>query len=204
MAPTVIMGFPCGSAGKESNFNAGDLSSVPGLGRSPGEGKGYPLQYSGLENSMDCIVHGATKSQIRLSEFHSVLMASAWNCGMSVSEFHRLFWDLWLHWKNSPKVQWAGWAEGKNLRKQPQVCSHVRLLQGVPHSPLAKQIQWAKSNNRIGKFTSPAGKFCKGVDAQTFYRRTKCNIDHPRNILSMQIPGPFSSYFNLLTIGPIK
>ena len=77
MAPTVIMGFPCGSAGKESNFNAGDLSSVPGLGRSPGEGKGYPLQYSGLENSMDCIVHGATKSQVQLSEFHSVVMASA-------------------------------------------------------------------------------------------------------------------------------
>ena len=49
-------GFPCGSVGKESACNAGDLGSIPGLGRSPGEGKGYPLQYSGLENSMDCIV----------------------------------------------------------------------------------------------------------------------------------------------------
>ena len=48
-------GFPCGSAGRESSCNAGDLGSIPGLGRSPGEGKGYPLQYSGLENSMDCI-----------------------------------------------------------------------------------------------------------------------------------------------------
>ena len=48
-----IWGFPCGSAGKESAFNAGDLGSVPGLGRSPGEGKGFPLQYSGLENSAD-------------------------------------------------------------------------------------------------------------------------------------------------------
>ena len=47
------MGFPCGSAGKESACNAGDLGSIPGMGRSPGEGKGYPLQYSGLENSMD-------------------------------------------------------------------------------------------------------------------------------------------------------
>ena len=47
--------FPCGSAGKESACNAGDLGSISGLGRSPGEGKGYPLQYSGLENSMDCI-----------------------------------------------------------------------------------------------------------------------------------------------------
>ena len=46
-------GFPCGSVGKESACNAGDLGSVPGLGRSPGEGNGYPLQYSGLENSMD-------------------------------------------------------------------------------------------------------------------------------------------------------
>ena len=45
------LGFPCGSAGKESAFNEGDLGSIPGLGRSPGEGKCYPLQYSGLENS---------------------------------------------------------------------------------------------------------------------------------------------------------
>ena len=52
-----ILGLPCGSAGKESACNAGDLSSIPGLGRSPGEGKGYPLQYSGLENSMECIVY---------------------------------------------------------------------------------------------------------------------------------------------------
>ena len=51
----VHMGFPCGSAGRESSCNMGDLGSMPGLGRSPGEGKGYPLQYSGLENSMDCM-----------------------------------------------------------------------------------------------------------------------------------------------------
>ena len=59
----VRAGFPCGSAGKESTCNAGDLGSIPGLGRSPGEGKGYPLQYSGLEKSMDCIVHGVAKSR---------------------------------------------------------------------------------------------------------------------------------------------
>ena len=64
------MDFPCGSAGKESACNAGDLGLIPGLGRSTGEGKGYPLQYSGLENSMECIVHGVTKSQIQLSDFH--------------------------------------------------------------------------------------------------------------------------------------
>ena len=48
----------------------GDLGSNPGLRRSPGEGKGYLLQYSGLENSMDCIVHGVAKSQTQLSDFH--------------------------------------------------------------------------------------------------------------------------------------
>ena len=56
------MGFPGSSAGKELACNAGDLGSTPGLGRPPGEGNGYLLQYSGLENSMDCIVHGVTKS----------------------------------------------------------------------------------------------------------------------------------------------
>ena len=55
---------PCGSAGKESACNAGDLGLIPGLGRSPGERKGYLLQYSGLENSMDRIVQGITKSWI--------------------------------------------------------------------------------------------------------------------------------------------
>ena len=57
------LGFPCGSDGKERTCNVRDLGSIPGLGRFPGEGKGYPLQYSDLENSMDCIVHGVTKSQ---------------------------------------------------------------------------------------------------------------------------------------------
>ena len=49
----VFWGFPCGSAGKESTWNVGDPGSIPGLGRSPGEGKGYALQYSGLENAVD-------------------------------------------------------------------------------------------------------------------------------------------------------
>ena len=63
-------GFPCGSADKESACNAGDLGSIPGLGRSPGLGNDYPLQYSGLENSMDCSVHVVAKSQTQLSDFH--------------------------------------------------------------------------------------------------------------------------------------
>ena len=60
----------CGSAGQESACNAGDLGLIPRLGRSLGEGKSYPLQYSGLENSMDGIVHGVAKSWTRLSDFH--------------------------------------------------------------------------------------------------------------------------------------
>ena len=66
----------CGSAGKESACNGGDLGLIPGLGRSPGEGKGYPLQYSGLENSMDSIVHGVTKSQTQLKNFHFLSLFS--------------------------------------------------------------------------------------------------------------------------------
>ena len=56
--------------GKESACNAGDLGLIPGLGRSPGEGKDYLLQYSGLENSMDYIAHGVAKSQTQLTDFH--------------------------------------------------------------------------------------------------------------------------------------
>ena len=66
----LIEHFPDGSAGKESVCNAGDPRLIPGSGRSAGEGIGYPLQYSGLENSMDCIVHGVAKSWTQLSNFH--------------------------------------------------------------------------------------------------------------------------------------
>ena len=59
--PYNLLGFPCGSAGEESACNAGDLGSIPGLERSPGEGNGYPLQYPGLKNYIDCIVHGGPK-----------------------------------------------------------------------------------------------------------------------------------------------
>ena len=70
-----MRGFPGGSNGSESACNVGDLGSIPGLGRFPGEGNCYPPQYSGLENPMDrggwqAAVHGVTKSQTRLSDFH--------------------------------------------------------------------------------------------------------------------------------------
>ena len=85
--------FPGGSEVKASASSVGVLGSIPGLGRSPGEGKGYPLQYSGLENSMDCIVHRVSKSQTRLSDFHfhcNVYLAySPW-----VSQAYRT-WDVY-------------------------------------------------------------------------------------------------------------
>ena len=68
--PELPQGFPDNSVGKESTYNVGDLGSIPGLGRSPEEEKGYPLQYSGLENSMDHIVHGVVKSWTQLSNIH--------------------------------------------------------------------------------------------------------------------------------------
>ena len=68
---TCTLVFPCGSAGKKPACIAGDLGSIPGLGISPGKGKGYPLQYSGLEKSMDCIAYGVAKSRTRLSDLHS-------------------------------------------------------------------------------------------------------------------------------------
>ena len=77
------MGFPGGSAGKESACNVGDLGLIAGLGRSPGEGKGYPLQYSGMENSMNYTVHEVAKSQTRVSNFHLSPMAA-------LTSFHRL------------------------------------------------------------------------------------------------------------------
>ena len=106
---------PCGSAGKESTCNAGDSSLIPGLGRSPGEGNGYPPQYSGLENSMDCIVHGVAKSWTQLSHFY----------------FHFSFHYLWVFIKRSTMISagilggqkqtvfipaWKQHGEKKNLR----------------------------------------------------------------------------------------
>ena len=77
-------GLPPGSVDKESACDAGDPGSISGLGRSPGEGEGYPLQYSGLENPMGCIVPGVTKSWTRMSDsqFHlgpKIIRAEAFN-----------------------------------------------------------------------------------------------------------------------------
>ena len=106
---TVFLGFPCDSAGKESACNVGDLGLIPGLGRPPGEGNGYPLQYSRLENSMDSILHGVTKSWTWLSDFHehyiqkyfllsyiTVLRYLSWQYF-----FSRMFWNFLFIHRNS-------------------------------------------------------------------------------------------------------
>ena len=91
------------SVDKESTCNAGDPGSIPGSGRSTGEEKGYPLQCSGLESSLDCIVHGVAKSQTRLSDFHfhfQSFKVNRWGWG----DFSRCFTPFWAscqppgHW----------------------------------------------------------------------------------------------------------
>ena len=83
----IHLGFPHSSVGKESACTAGDPGLIPGLRRSPGEGKGYPLQCSGLENSMDDIVHGITKSWTRLSHVH--FQFSFWSIFFFSHKMHR-------------------------------------------------------------------------------------------------------------------
>ena len=72
----MVLGFPGGSAGKESACDAGDLGSIPGLGKSPAEGKGHLLQYSGLEKYTDCMIHGVAKSWTWLRDFHFQILKS--------------------------------------------------------------------------------------------------------------------------------
>ena len=131
----VFLGFPCGSAGKESACNAGDLGSIPGLGRSPREGKVYPLQYSGLENSMDCIAHGVTKSWTWLRNFHFHPLKL-------FRPFHPWPWLMYAlletgsgsHWGSRRRNWWAGGVHPGNV--------YLRLaLTGLPwvSSPVSRQ-----------------------------------------------------------------
>ena len=104
-------GFPDGSVGEESACNVGDPSLIPGLGRSTGEGKGYPLQCSGLENSTDCVVHGVAKSWTWLSNFHFTETKTKYNCSNQFTnsfmmkiiyydEFYEMALFQILSWKN--------------------------------------------------------------------------------------------------------
>ena len=117
--------FPCGSDGEEFACNAGDLGLIPGLERSPGKGKRYPLQYSGLENSMGCIVHGVAESdmteQLSLSLLNNII---AFCPRQELPEFrvsrNSSTWPVWSmgpQWRRDPhpgcleEVYWCteGW-----------------------------------------------------------------------------------------------
>ena len=120
------MGFPGGSAGKESACKARDLGSVPGLGRSPAEGKGYPLQYSGLENSMDCVVHGVAKSQTWLSNFHFTSMKLI-QIRCQKSSIDNLRWARNVEWRVS-----QAWGRGEDLLKEREpLCEMICLWKTV-------------------------------------------------------------------------
>ena len=100
-----------GSAVKESACIAGDLGSIPGLGRSPGDRKGYPLQYSGLENSMDWIVQGVTKSRTWLSDYHFTKVC------LNKEERQKVKQLLLSCWVNKKEIHVIGKNEKKNLIK---------------------------------------------------------------------------------------
>ena len=96
----ITLGFPCGSTGKESACNVGDLGSIPGLGRSPRDGKGYPFQYSGLENSMHCIVHGVGHDRVTFTSIITSMLPSS-------SYSHLIDKEIKTQKINVPKVrQW--------------------------------------------------------------------------------------------------
>ena len=132
-------GFSDSPVGKESACNAGYQGLIPGLGRSPGEGKGYQLQYSGLENSTDCVVHGVAKSWVPLSDFHFHNKLLSWifpstdnatfsllSCGHLMGKVWSVFFFFFLVW-------WVPAFENKNTCPQ-----RVKTLSGrCYHSPVS-------------------------------------------------------------------
>ena len=137
----MLISFPYSSVGKESSCNVGDLGSIPGLGRSPGEGKGYLLQYSGLENSMDYIVHGVTKSWTRLSSFHFHLLVKSFlnkpllvSCIPDTSRVYIFFQasedkrnEEWERWDQVSCFSWVWVTADLHGMAGPEWVSHLKL-----------------------------------------------------------------------------
>ena len=124
-----LRGFLCGSAGKESVCNVGDLGLIPALGRSPGEGKGYPLQYSGLENSMDSIVHGVAE----LDTTEQVSLTHSLGCLKSmrgVGSHHKVSLNPPPHSKLTFPVRWP--------------CVHMRVTHP---KATGSRLRWVKILN---------------------------------------------------------
>ena len=121
------MDFPHSSVDKDYICNAGDPGSIPGLGRSSGEGIGYPLQYSGLENSMDCIVHGVAKSQTQLSDFQFQEIVNHFYSSHMIEDLELLeymFVLLIVIFPNKSKAM-----NFSNDIKKNQIYSHMYLFQ---------------------------------------------------------------------------
>ena len=149
----VFLGFPCGSVGKESAHNAGDLGWIPGLGRSPGEGNNYPLQYSGLENSMAYIVLGVAKSRTRLSDFHFQHMQTTFRTSLAGQTVKRLP-TMWRSGFNPwvGKILWR-----REWQPTPVLLpgkSHGRL-----HSPWGRKESDTTEQLKKTRFLTPSSVF---------------------------------------------
>ena len=169
-----FLGFPGGSAGKESTCNAGDLALIPGLGRSPGEGKGYPLQYSGLQNSMDWIVHGVTKSWTRLINLHF--------------HFHHSKW--WLSFNSKPLTHnpssYRSFPAGSVVKNLPANAGGIGLIPGSERfhgEGNGNSLQYSCSENPIDKgawwvvVRSVAKSWTRlSMHARKFHSTCKCKI----------------------------
>ena len=136
------------SAGEESACNEGDLGYIPGLGRSPGEGKGYPLQYSGLENSMECIIHGVAKSRTRISDFHflngrsRVRVRDASNLESTIAPDEWMLTPIW----RSAAVGSGKWGFQDVSSLQPRWKMGHRKEDGpVHHSVMLVMLWWSDS-----------------------------------------------------------
>ena len=123
-------GVLCGSAGKVSAYNAGDLGLIPGLGRSPGEGKGYSLQYSSLENSMNCIVHGVANQKLE-SLSQDILLEAQQLRAPCLPHLPTLVLMLSLLRLNS---QWSALC--------PSLHRRMSLLHNRPHWPTCPQVSF--------------------------------------------------------------
>ena len=146
---STVMGFPGDSDGKESTCNAGDPGSIPGSERSAGEGNGCPLQNSGLENSMDCVVRGVAKSRTRLSSFHfhfsegQIARVSAFpETGDSLQE--GLLTDPWI---------WLQWTS-RTTTKKKRNWGH-RVQGGEEHTWAHLPVRWHFKS--LGKTFIPSG-----------------------------------------------
>ena len=144
------MGFPCGSAGKESAYIARDLGLIRGLGRSPGEGNSYPLQYSGLENSMNCIVHGDHKE---LDRTERLSLSLTWPRGavhFSASVQSPSYAPYWQSLTGSHQALGNGLCRSQPQHYRVQACMHLQRmhLKLIDYCPVASTCSslWTKSS----------------------------------------------------------